>query len=95
MRAAVTAIGAESSRPVSLQMYAVVGAAAFLAGSVRYKTAAVLITLESTGAWVLAVPITIAGALRCRAARSHLPRLLAVCWACWPSVNIMPCLAEA
>jgi hypothetical protein len=61
IRAAVAAIGAEGSHPVSLQLYAVVGAAAFLAGSVRYKAAAVLITVEATGAWVLTVPITIAG----------------------------------
>lgn len=67
VRAAVIAIGGEGSHPASLQLYAVVGAAAFLAGSVRYKAAAVLITMETTGAWVLAVPITIAGALLCHA----------------------------
>ena len=51
----------DSSAVVSLPTYAVVGAAAFLSGCVRYKAAAVLITFESIGAWFLVVPITISG----------------------------------
>ena len=62
VRALVSALG--SPAPASLSLYATVGAAAFLAGSVRYKAAAVCITLESTGAWSLTVPITIAGVPR-------------------------------
>ena len=46
---------------VSLSLYAVVGAAAFLSGCVRYKSTAILIAMESTGAWFLIVPIAIAG----------------------------------
>ena len=46
---------------VSLSLYAVVGAAAFLSGCVRYKSTAILIAMESTGAFFLIVPIAIAG----------------------------------
>ncbi len=46
---------------VSLSLYAVTGAAAFLSGSVRYKSTAILIAAESTGAWFLIVPIAVAG----------------------------------
>lgn len=52
----------DSSAVVSVPTYAVVGAAAFLSGCIRYKASAVLITFESIGAWFLVVPITIAGA---------------------------------
>jgi hypothetical protein len=51
----------DSTTAVSLSTYAIVGAAAFLSGCVRYKASAVLITVESTGAWFLVVPVTIAG----------------------------------
>ncbi|KAK9915224.1 hypothetical protein WJX75_006445 [Coccomyxa subellipsoidea] len=50
----------DSTTAVSLSTYAIVGAAAFLSGCVRYKASAVLITVESTGAWFLVVPVTIA-----------------------------------
>ncbi|CAL8469782.1 g9324 [Coccomyxa elongata] len=50
----------DSSAVVSVPTYAVVGAAAFLSGCIRYKASAVLITFESIGAWFLVVPITIA-----------------------------------
>ena len=46
---------------MSLSLYAVVGAAAFLSGCVRYKSTAIIIAMESTGAWFLIVPIAIAG----------------------------------
>ena len=49
------------AEPVTLSLYAVVGAAAFLSGSVRYKSTAILIAAESTGAWFLIVPIAVAG----------------------------------
>jgi hypothetical protein len=50
-----------SKEAVSLSTYAVVGAAAFVGGCVRFKATAVLITVEATGAWFLLVPVTIAG----------------------------------
>ena len=49
------------AEPITLSLYAVVGAAAFLSGSVRYKSTAILIAAESTGAWFLIVPIAVAG----------------------------------
>lgn len=59
IRALATRIN--SSTVVSLSTYAVVGAAAFVSGCVRFKAAAVLIAVEATGAWFLVVPVTIAG----------------------------------
>ena len=61
MRAMVARIAPEEQ--VSLSLYAVVGAAAFLSGCVRYKSTAILIAMESTGAFFLIVPIAIAGGL--------------------------------
>ena len=46
---------------VSLPLYAICGAAAFLSGCVRYKATAILIAVESTGAWYLIVPVAISG----------------------------------
>ena len=51
----------DGAEPVSLSLYAAVGAAAFLSGCVRYKSTAVLIAMESMGAWFLVVPIAVAG----------------------------------
>ena len=59
VRAMVAAI--DGAEPMSLSLYAVVGAAAFLSGCVRYKSTAVLIAMESMGAWFLVVPIAVAG----------------------------------
>ena len=53
----------DGAEVVSLPLYAVAGAAAFLSGCVRYKSTAVLIAVESTGAWFLIVPIAVAGRL--------------------------------
>ncbi len=60
---------------VSLSLYAVVGAAAFLSGCVRYKSTAIIIAMESTGAWFLIVPIAIAGGVPC-----HTPQCFP--WTC-------------
>lgn len=51
----------DGAEVVSLPLYAIAGAAAFLSGCVRYKSTAVLIATESTGAWFLVVPIAVAG----------------------------------
>ena len=59
---------------MSLSLYAVVGAAAFLSGCVRYKSTAI-IAMESTGAWFLIVPIAIAGGVPC-----HTPQCFP--WTC-------------
>ena len=59
VRAMVAHINPEAT--VSLSLYAVTGAAAFLSGCVRYKSTAILIAMESTGAWFLIVPVAIAG----------------------------------
>ena len=59
VRAMVACI--DGAEPVSLSLYAAVGAAAFLSGCVRYKSTAVLIAMESMGAWFLVVPIAVAG----------------------------------
>lgn len=64
VRAMVARISPEET--VSLSLYAVTGAAAFLSGCVRYKSTAILIAMESTGAWFLIVPIAIAGGAPCQ-----------------------------
>ena len=55
------AVRIDQAESVSLTLYAVVGAAAFLSGCVRYKSTAILIAIESCGAWFLIVPVAIAG----------------------------------
>lgn len=51
----------DPAEQVSLSLYAIVGAAAFLSGCVRFKSTAILIAMESMGALFLFVPIAIAG----------------------------------
>lgn len=69
VRAMVASI--DPNEAVSLPLYAVCGAAAFLSGCVRYKATAILIAVESTGAWYLLAPVAVAGKIAAKL-RLHL-----------------------